>query len=883
MGDNIPIGEVSDGAVGVNYGTIILGEGPRTLHLSSGHTDLPADPLPSQYLIARHAVVKYAGREALLTNLDEWATSGHPVRVRLLTGPAGTGKTRLAQEWIRRCRLREERAGFLDDLLSPPVIDAIVTQEAAIVIDYAETRNTLGELLRRLARRRDEGGSERLRVLLLARGIGDWWSLATRDDAALALVQDPGPWEIPPIEALNRAAEFARAAEHFAPLRKWAAVPSPPDLSDPHYGRPLYLHLAAWLAGERDGLLDKAGALPGRLLNHEAKYWLRRGGFEGREGTDEALQLERSTQAVLAAVTLQGGARDKDHLAALLSLADKEVRSKVGALLTGLYRTPTHLVGSLEPDLLGEILVLRLLHDTQWHPGWLDRVVEGASTEELTHAFTVLGRVESIDPEAAEAAEGRLLMADPMGRAEPALQALLALAAHTAHARLGSLLAASLKSHGTSTIARALQPYLPHHTVQLRDVAAWILLAVSEEDDQSIEQVRQLNNLAWRLAELGRLEEALSTTEKAIRISSAPLTEHPDEVLIELAYSLNGKGVWLSDLGRTREALDAAREATHHYRDLAARYPKLVDRQFAASLNNLSNRLLEVGRRGEALEVALEALDLRKGLAENSPAEHLPDLALSFNNVGVVLTTLGRNEEAMAATREAVAVRRRLADQLPDAFLPDLAMSLNNLATELSRYGLTDEAVSAAEESTRIYRRLHLQHPDSFGRALARSLHNLGSDLGILGRSEEARFALEEAVGLYRVTAPAGALLNELSSSLGALATQLGNDGQVGEALLLAEEAVGILRTLAEEEPEAFLPGLARAVSIHGDLLSRFGYEADGALAADEALNLLWPSFLNHPATHAELIEILLNDCLGHYGALPELLARWTQFRVLVG
>jgi len=111
----------------------------------------------------------------------------------------------------------------------------------------------------------------------------------------------------------------------------------------------------------------------------------------------------------------------------------------------------------LEPDLLGEAMVLRTLNNEVGEVrGYLDRVFEGAGEGAVRTGFEVLGRLSDENKEATVWI-AHLLGRDVAGRTLAAFKAARTIGARTAHSLLGLELARALEREGTpSEIAERL-------------------------------------------------------------------------------------------------------------------------------------------------------------------------------------------------------------------------------------------------------------------------------------------------------------------------------------------------------------------------------------------------------------------------------------------
>ncbi|MCB9789338.1 MAG: hypothetical protein H6744_21890 [Deltaproteobacteria bacterium] len=170
---------------------------PRPPPPSAPDAAAPGEPprfaAPAPHLVAPLHFMSFSGRDEALAALDAWADDEAPVAVRLICGPAWVGKSWLALEWVRRrWGIGPDPAGVLAGPLTPEVVTALAgLPRADVVVERAELRADLGGLLAALAQRRADGTPGRLRLVLLARGLGDWWTALCASPGFGALLAEP--------------------------------------------------------------------------------------------------------------------------------------------------------------------------------------------------------------------------------------------------------------------------------------------------------------------------------------------------------------------------------------------------------------------------------------------------------------------------------------------------------------------------------------------------------------------------------------------------------------------------------------------------------------------------------------------------------------------
>jgi tetratricopeptide (TPR) repeat protein len=582
-----------------------------------------------------------------------------------------------------------------------------------IVIDYAETRLAVVQPLLYKMGVDLHRKTPPVRLLLLARRAGDWWTGlkgGTADREIQALLAQSEPHRVvplaPAVEKRRRVYHTTLAAFAEELGRTVPANPPAPDLEKSGFERALYLHMAALAALDGRSIRRSAAEALAETLHHERRFWHQQVEEMRLDGS-----LTKSVQdafgRAVAALTLVGG-----------TTTESQARSLFGRVLDGFPTRPDlpeaildglrqmyrgdgdgRFLEPLQPDVLGEELVAEILRrDSRL----LDKLLDGAPPDEGRGTLTVLTRLAQRRPEAEE-----WLRAAFRGRLEALAENGLEVAVETGDP-IGLVLAREVEESAKEGLAKRLM--------------------------DRCDEARYISSLPLR-------EVALAATLKKRDLFEARhslLASPPEEISVERARLANNLGYRLKDLGRREEALKATEEAVDIHRDLAGRRPDAFLPDLAKSLNNLGNSLRDLGRREEALKATEEAVDVYRDLAGRRPDAFLPDLAMSLNNLGTMLSDLGRREEALKATEEAVDVYRDLAGRRPDAFLPVLATSLNNLGNKLSDLERREEALKATEEAVRILSPFFLRYPSAFGSWMKIMAVNY------LKRSEETGQALDE-------------------------------------------------------------------------------------------------------------------------------------------
>ena len=372
---------------------------------------------PASLLRPEEKVVNFHGRTEILKQLRSWCGEPSQVGLRLIVGPGGQGKTRLAQELLELQAKDSWVAGFLRREPSEPghpSIDFAPIGETAqdvpgvlLAVDYAEMRRT--QVDRLLSLLDEVTDPVPVRLLLLARGPGEWWNELARRHADLIDTTSVLPLAGLDLASDARLTAFNESVSAFSsngalpeifPETDWSAlarqVAPPRDLRSSRYNSPLTLQLSAMVSLLEAGQVLKYGRAQGleeRLLAHEQSYW---NDTADAAGLPFNQPYQRSTLGYLVAAASLFGARteaDAKRLLVRLPAWNSQVEVVRGVVewLHRLYPPEDEgsYWGSLQPDRLAEYQ-LRALAEQQ--SDLLQLLFQNACREEAERAAPLLYR-----------------------------------------------------------------------------------------------------------------------------------------------------------------------------------------------------------------------------------------------------------------------------------------------------------------------------------------------------------------------------------------------------------------------------------------------------------------------------------------------------------
>jgi hypothetical protein len=829
---------------------------------------------PLAELKGRNGLVPFQPRRELdaLLGWCQADDAGTPPRMRLaiIEGAGGAGKTRLAAELAARLTDQGWYAGFL--VRQPP--QAAITWLAGVgspllvVIDYVDARSTqaVSDMLRVLTQRR-----ARTVLLFTARSRGPWWDDFEEKLREANLAPSRYPELVLPARHPQPERVFSKAYRRFTGRPDAAVVDEPALPAGGGRWTTLDLVMLAWVrARVGPNLPSTREQLYEEITQRELRHWTTV--IQRRFNVEPTPAVLRRAAACISLLS-----PSQTGLARVLGNPDPQVgiekltQVRPGELADALERLlPDDEPGVLRlgPDPIAEHLLLTTFGSHQpLLRACVDSIDMDAGAEEAWRFCDNLTRagestLDRARDRAAELADTALQHREDLWPAALAVALNRGGAFAPALTRLG-------QREGTPLPLPQVNKWIPYGHTELRALALTAaertMPSTGESDEDQVRAAMRasaMDTLAVRQAEMGRSEASLATARQAQEAWRRLAEANPAAYLPNLATSLNNLGNRLFELGGREQALALTEEAVTLYRRLAEANPAAYLPNLAGSLNNLGIRLSELGRREQALAPTEEAVTIRRRLTEANTAAYLPDLAMSLNNLGAVLFELGGREQALAPTQEAVTLYRRLAEANPAAYLPNLAGSLNNLGIRLFELGGREQALALTEEAVTIRRRLAEVNPAAYLPDLAGSLNNLGAMLSELGRREQALAPTEEAVTIRRRLAEANpaAYLPDLAMSLNNLGIRLFELGGREQALAPTQEAVTLYRRLAEANPAAYLPDQAGSLNNLGAVLFELGCREQALAPTQEAVAIRRRLAEANPAAYLPDLAASLNN-----------------------
>lgn len=719
---------------------------PLRRRLAAGKTS------PSALLRPDGGLPILMGREGELARLEQWCLRDDDFDVRILTGAAGQGKTRLARELGRTLELVGWETRFVVPTASG--VDTVIelpSRPTLLVIDYAETRgDQLTDMLNSLL---EHGLLEKVRLLLLARTAADWWkSLVARDAEVAELLAET---TVQPIELLTLNRDFVNqlfvdAHDQFG---KELQRDSAPVAAAPYKPYGSILEVLADALGAVLGGSSDAGSGTDRLLAHERRYLAACARSEGIAEVDDA-DLNR----IAAGLTLYGAATE-DEAKLLIAECNRDldprVRRKVARLFRRLYPGTRTYVDGLRPDALAEDLIAGILADDGALPGSEAGINgNGRTPEQQRRALTMLARGAMRHESVAAELDKAIRNGD---------RELLKLAIEVASQveepdRLSTSIAEAISERPQSDLATLLDA-IPDETVALALLAAQLarqaIAYLPEADGFSSKDVEIAMACSNRFSDAGWSAEAADSAQLAVdRIQLMDAAIRDGRIFGRGLTNLSNR-LW--ELGKLAESLEPAQRAVEVL--TATQAPAL---ELAAARSNLGFRLAELGRSDEAAGEVLEAERLCRNDESGTDADRTRMLGSSLNNLTCIGLALGDARQALAHGSACVDLRRSQALQSRDRYLPYVARALANTAPAA-------EVCGESELSNRLI-------------IEARSLHSLTGQRAPIFRFEQAESATLHALILLsrqnwsaaaEATAEARELFASVDVDLGDLGTRL--------------------------------------------------------------------------------------------------------------
>lgn len=712
----------------------------RYLPLSAGQIA----NLPTRLVVAEHGVVPFIPLSSVADDLLVWAQTGEGVSGKLIAGPGGYGKTRLA---IHIAQTLYEKGWQQSGLISATDwSNSNVTAELSVmmhdpgsagvllIIDYAECRiPQIRSVVRTAMAAQNDEGVRPVRILLLARSAGindetgwhhqagDWWH-ALLDERGADTSPERLCFTVEPIiaDAINNVppsrrrewVELAAVAIETALRRAGQdSLIANPEKRQPitderlasfEASSPLLLVFEAFLHVRST---DMRGSPLAEMAREESRHWLRALG----DSVELTSPCGRAMQFAVAALTLCRGlpASETQTLAglacSLVFPSDADPREvahtelKIGQALEQLYGEED--LQPVTPDLLGEQIVGESL---AIRPELLGVLLDHRPQSALD-IFQILNRISRLQ-------EDGTSVHDVTNVVQPVQDAVVsALTAQQFAAHIHSLMAAARIEPGRIQDAACTAfDALPE---LLKPTVGWGILETEQRSGYRAGTVPpRLRQILCKGA-AASLDDSLNDQ---IDLIAAHLGL--DEVGMQTAladYAMTA-AIMLGQGGKTLEAVRAAQRAASTYEKLAQHSPGEYEVSLGAALNALALLHSRVGAYDAAIETCQRAISRFECSELEEDAAAVARLATVLLNYSNLLAGVGRTPESVESAEKSVRLYKQLLGRTPSLPVEEqLAGALGNLASGQWESGHRERAIQTAQEALQILMVLYQQSPSN--------------------------------------------------------------------------------------------------------------------------------------------------------------------------
>lgn len=773
----------------------------------------------------KYNLTQLYGREDVEQELLDWAQSGNnEVKVRLLHGAGGSGKTRLAFEIADKLDTLQWNSGFFGrDHVEHPVVYGN-ENGVFLVIDYPEERmefvnNLLAELW---------GLQESylpIRVLLVSRLGPDKWRDAQSKLKHRFSVQRADSTK--PL-AIRDAATIAKEAAKELSGLSGVEMPALESLSDWFHRDELHCLPLFALAYGVHSVVGKSHnfELDGQdLLIEMARLEIDRVRSFARLHDNNEKWLERTL--ALSIFTRSGLGQDSVSL-----LADAGGTGNLSEqnLLDALSETPWqnsdggqwHL-SKLEPDRFAvAFLIVALLNEpSKYLAKWLGAIAKGVSSD----FFPGLGRILYDLSDFSRLHQIRL---------ETSILAMIEAERDLSH----SVPEIDQQSYSAFSASLALQ---------LNSIAL-------EKSKDRAEKARLMVEKSLLLDKAGEYQSALAAADQAVSLWKALSLRHGEKHFLDLSKSLRVRAAQLSRLGRLKEASESAKQALGWFPE-RSESPAAYKAEYGACLLVFSKSERTSQDKRLAAGSALQAVEVFSDLYDELPEYYAP-LCASALEQAAQITKSNNTELSRQLISRALNLRRQLSADAPEFHMELLGMCLSIYVDIFYFEKSFDELALLANEAVAIFEYLRKKKPhlfaDSYSRAL-REAANIAAELQdaetALGLVNKAVLVMEENWEQFRDPYD-----EEFAMALSGAATLRYFKGDLAAAAIHGFSAIGLYTKLAKRNPVVFCPKLAFSKMNLATLCSRLNQEDEAVGLAGEAADLYFNLAQKTPA--------LFNDSL---------------------